>query len=286
MDTTMKLAFSTVATPERTLDRVLDFARRVDVDGVEFRTFGDDSSHFTPDPCLTSFPKIRGMCADAGVQPACLATSIAFDEPVSPPVVGRLLGDYNRSVMATRRMIEVATQIECPLVRVFGFELHGRESRRAGMRRVVERLQLACACARNTGVRLLIENGGSFPTAEDLAEIMDRTGSSLLAAAYSPAVGQAVGEDPIAGINLLGQRLESVKIKDFRGTTPVPVGEGEMRCEETIRRLGQVGYRGWVVIEWDRMWLSGLADAEQVIPQAVQSAARWYYSAAGSVAVA
>lgn len=282
----MKLAFSTVATPEWTLDRVLDFASRVDVDGVEFRTFGDDSSHFTPDPCLTSFPKIRRMCANTGIQPACLATSIAFDEPVRPPVVGRLLGDFNQSVMATRRMIEVATQIECPLVRVFGFELQGRESRRAGMRRVVERLQLACACARNTGVRLLIENGGSFPTAEDLAEIIDRTASPLLAAAYSPAVGQAVGEDPIAAINLLGQRLASVKIKDFRGTTPVPVGEGEMRCEETLTRLGRVGYRGWIVIEWDRIWLSGLADAEQVIPQAVQAVAGWYRAAAGSMAVA
>lgn len=278
----MKLAFSTVATPDWTLDRVLDFASRVDVDGVEFRTFGDDSSHFTPDPCLSSFPKIRGMCAEAGIEPACLATSISFDEPVRPPIVGRLAGDYNRSVMATRRMIEVAAQIECPLVRVFGFELHGRESRRAGMRRVVERLQLACSCARNTGVRVLIENGGSFPTAEDLAEIIDRTASPLLSAAYSPAVGQAVGEDPIAGINLLGQRLASVKIKDFLGTTPVQVGQGEMRCEETVARLGQIGYRGWIVVEWDRLWLDGLADAEQVIPQAVQAVAGWYHAAAGT----
>ncbi|KAA0216227.1 MAG: hypothetical protein DYG94_05695 [Leptolyngbya sp. PLA3] len=282
----MKLAFSTVATPEWTLDRVLDFASRVDVDGVEFRTFGDDSAHFTPDPCLSSFPKIRDMCAAAGIEPACLATSISFDEPVSPPVVGRLLGDFNKSVMATRRMIEVATQIECPLVRVFGFELHGRESRRSGMRRVVERLQLACACARNTGVRLVIENGGSFPTAEDLAEIIDRTASPLLAAAYSPAVGQAVGEDPVAAINLLGQRLASVKIKDFRGTTPVQVGEGEMRCEATVSRLGRIGYNGWIVIEWDRMWLDGLAEAEHVIPQAVRAVAGWYHAAAAGKAVA
>lgn len=282
----MKMAFSTVATPEWTLDRVLDFASRVDVDGVEFRTFGDDSSHFTPDPCLTSFPKFRGMCNEAGIEPACLATSISFDEPVRPPVVGRLVGDYNRSVMAARRMIEVATQIECPLVRVFGFELHGRESRRAGMRRVVERLQLACACARNTGVRLLIENGGSFATAEDLAEIIDRTASPLLAAAYSPAVGQAVGEDPIAAISLLGQRLASVKIKDFQGITPVPVGQGEMRCEATVTQLGRIGYRGWIVIEWDRMWLSGLADAEHVIPQAVESVAGWYHATAGTGSLA
>lgn len=289
----MKLAFSTVATPDWTFDRVLDLAARVDVDGVEFRTFGDESAHFTPDPCLSSFPKIRGMLTDAGIEPACLATSIAYDAPVWPPVVGRLLGNFELAVAHTKRMIEVATQLECPLVRVFGYEFPGRESRRSGMRRVVERLQLAAACARNTGVRLVIENGGSFPMAEDLAEIIDRTGSPLVAAAYSPAVAQAVGEDPINGIDLLGRRLASVKLKDFDGTTPVPVGHGEMRCRDTVEHLGSGGYGGWVVIEWDRMWLAGLAEPEQVLPQAVVDVSGWYYGAAqrlagrpGAVAVA
>lgn len=282
----MKLAFSTVAMPDWTLDRVVDFAVRVDVDGVELRTFGDDSAQFTPEPCLSSFPKTRALFANAGLVPACLASSVAFDAPVKPPVVGRLRGDYELAVQQAKRMIEVARQIECPSVRVFGFELPARESRRAGMRRVVERLQLAAACARNTGVQLVIENGGSFPTAEDLAEIIDRTASPLVAAAYSPAVAQAVGEDPINGVTLLGRRLASVKIKDFAGTTPVQIGQGEMRCEETVGKLGQISYAGWVVIEWDRMWLDGLAEAEQVIPPAVEAVAGWYRTAARTPAVA
>lgn len=284
----MKLAFSTVAMPDWTLERVIDLAARVDVDGVELRTFGDCSDHFTPEPCLSSFPKIRSLFADAGLVPACLATSITFDAPVKPPVLGRLWTDYELPVKHTKRMIEVATQIECPMVRVFGFELPARESRRSGLRRIVDRLQLAAACARNTGVRLVIENGGSFPTAEDLAEIIDRTASPLVEAAYSPAVAQAVGEDPIDGVDLLGDRLASVKIKDFAGTTPVLIGRGEMRCQETVARLGQRGFGGWIVVEWDRMWLRQLAEPEQVIPQAVDAVAEWYYAAvrapAGAVA--
>lgn len=276
----MKLAFSTVATPDWTLDRVIDFATRVDVNGIELRTFGDDSSHFTPDPCLTSFPKIRGLLAESGIEPACLATSIRFDAPVRPPVVGRLSGQLEHCVRQTKRMIEVAAQIECPFVRVFGYELQPRESRRAGMRRVVERMQLAAACARNTGVRLLIENGGSFPTAEDLSEIIDRTASPLVEAAYNPAVAQAVGEDPLAGVSMLGRRLESVKIKDFDGTRAVRVGAGEMRCQETVAALGETGYAGWIVVEWDRLWLDGLDEAERVIPEAVESVSAWFYAAA------
>ena len=45
-----KLAFSTVATPEWPLDRVLSFAETIDVDAVELRTFGSHATDFACDP--------------------------------------------------------------------------------------------------------------------------------------------------------------------------------------------------------------------------------------------
>ncbi len=275
----MKLAISTVACPDRTLTGVVELASRLDVHGIEMRTFGDDSAHFAPDPCLTSFPKIRAMLLDAGLELATLATSVRYDARISPPVVGRMIGDPERSVRETKRLIEVATQIESPFVRVFGFELHGKESRRSGLRRIVDRLAKSADCAHNTGVRLLLENGGSFPTAEDLAEIIDRVANPMLAAAYSPSVAQAVGEDPITGIDSLDGMLESVKLKDFDGTKPVPIGEGEMRCQDTVEHLARTGYGGWVVIEWDRLWLDGLATADEALPGMVDDVFGWYAGA-------
>jgi sugar phosphate isomerase/epimerase len=271
----MKPAISTVACPDRTLHQIVALARTLDITGLELRTFGDDSAHFAADPCLTSFPKTRELLRDAGIDPACLATSIRYDEPIFPPIIGRVTGQTDTAVRATRRMIRVAAQLECPFVRVFAFELPGNESRRSGLRRIVERLTLAAACARNTGVRLLLENGGSFPTGEDLAEIIDRVGSPLISAAYSPAVAQAVGEDPIRALRTLAGRLESVKLKDFQGTRAVPIGQGEMRCRETVEELARAGYTGWVVIEWDRLWLPDLAPAEAALPPMIDDLFRW-----------
>ncbi len=271
----MKPAISTVAFPDRTLTDAIDFVRTLDVNGIELRTFGDDTAQFAADPCLSSFAKTKLQVADAGLELAGLATSIRYDAPIFPPVVGRVISETDLSVRATRRMIEIAAAFECPFVRVFAFEMQGKESRRSGMRRIVERLALAAACARNTGVRLLLENGGSFATAEDIGEIIDRVGSPLVASAYNPAVAQAVGEDPISGIRTLRNSLESVKLKDFQGTSAVMIGDGEMRCQETVSELERADYQGWVVLEWDRIWLKDLASAEEVMPEMVRRFFSW-----------
>ena len=65
----MKLAFSTVATAEWTLEEVAAFAEEVGYDGVELRTFGSGSSRFACDPALTSPEKIRKTPASACIAP-------------------------------------------------------------------------------------------------------------------------------------------------------------------------------------------------------------------------
>ncbi|USN98374.1 MAG: sugar phosphate isomerase/epimerase [Phycisphaeraceae bacterium] len=276
----MKPAFSTVACPDWTLDEVIPFAARAGYAGVEFRTFGHSASDLTCEPCLTGSAKIRELLADEGVRPAALATSIRFDAPVFPPVLGRVIGDFEKPVRETKLAVIEAAAIECPFVRVFGFELQG-ESRQAGMRRIVERLGLAAATARHTGVRLLLENGGSFPTAADLVELMDRVGSPLIAAAYSPAVAAMADEDPIDGARLLGSSLASVKLRDMKHTQPAPLGLGDLAVEPFVRALAETGFGGWLVYEYDRLWWRNLADPSEVLIDAAGKMYRWSGRPAG-----
>jgi len=269
----MKPAFSTVACPDWTLEQVADLAARSGYLGVELRTFGHGSAEFTPDPCLTGPGKVRYLFEQAGVDIAVLASSIRYDAPVFPPVLGRVFGDFEAPVKATRSLVRVAAQLQCPYLRVFPFELQERENRSQGLRRILERLDLACRTARHTGVRILLENGGSFPTAEDLAEIESRLRNPLLTFAYSPAVAAAAGEDPLDGIALLGGDLAVVKLKDFHAGRPVPIGDGDVPVAEIVRDLAASNFRGWCTVEWDRLWLPDLAPAEDVL---IPSAERFY----------
>jgi len=272
----LKTAFSSVACPEWTLARIARAAADYGYEGVELRTFGYGSREFACDPAMTGAEKLRAMFAEPGVEIACLATSVAFDEPIRPPVIGRALCDTERSIRQAKAAIDLAAQVESPLVRVFAFEIPGRESRASALARIVERLTLAVDGARNTGVRVVIENGGSFTRASDLATIIEKVGSSLLGAAYSMPVAVDAGEDPAEGLQILGDRVWTAKIKD-RGEDrrPVPLGTGQFPCAGFVRTLMEYGYCGWLVYEWDRAWIPGLEAPEVVLPTALRRIYEW-----------
>lgn len=274
----MKFALSTIACPDWTLDEVARRAATWGYQGVELRTFGNATTHFACDPALTSYAKVRSMFDRAGLAITGLATGVRYDDPVSPPVLGYVIGDNQANVRETKSAVELAQRIGAPFVRVFAFEVIGSESRANALSRICGRLSQALDTARNTGVRLLIENGGSFASAADLAEIMDRCGSPLLAAAYHVGVGALAGDSPMNAFNVLGESLECVKLSDFSRGQPCMLGTGDMPNHSAVEALSKIGFDGWVVYEYPRAWLSGddtpLADPSEVL----ESAARTMYS--------
>lgn len=255
-----RIAFSTVACPDWTLDQVADAAGRWGYDGVELRTRGYGSTDFACDPALTSAERVRAVFDDAGVAVASLATTLAFDQPVRPKVLGYVIGDHERPIRQAKRMIDLAAQIDCPLVRVFGFEVQPGATRPITIELIESRLRMVVDHADKTGVKVALENGGSFPTAKDLREIIDRIPSPLLVASYSAAVAADAGETPADGMVLLAGRLGMVKVKGL--STVIPEGA----CD-------------WVVYELDRAFIEGLPAAESVLPEAakvlVQRSASW-----------
>lgn len=271
-----KPAFSTVACPEWTLERVARAAAEWGYESLELRTFGHGSTRLACDPALTSAAKVRKSLDAAGVTVCCLATGVRFDEPIRPPVLGRVITDTERSVRAAKAMIDLAAQIEAPLVRVFGFEFPPSEPRTKATARIAERLRLALDGARNTGVRVVIENGGSFPRGSDVAELIAAVGGdALLGASYSAAVAYAAGEMPADGVRALSDRLWVARIKDFKRGRACPLGTGDVPCARMVSALAQAGYAGPLVYEWDRLWLPDLAPPESVLPQAARTMYQW-----------
>lgn len=275
----MKLAFSTVACPTWTLDRAIDLARRLGYVGVDLRSLGPADPTLACDPCHTDGAKIREWGEEAGVGIAGVSTSVRFDAPVWPPVIGRVCGDFDAPVRACRGMVGVARGVGADYVRVFGFELRPGEDRERGSRRVVERVSLAATTARHTGVRLAVEGGGSFATARRLIELVDRVSDPLVGVGYAIGPAAAAGDDPARAILELGDRLAFVKITDLRDGRPVPIGEGDLPIEETIAALARARFGGWVVVEWPRLWMPELADPEGVLARAAERLYAWSSSA-------
>jgi sugar phosphate isomerase/epimerase len=272
----MKPAFSTLACPEWTFLRLAEHAEEWGFLGCELRTFGYGSTQFACDPALTSPEKARLLLERAGIEVVSLATSIRYDDPVTPPVLGYVFGDREKSVRESKSAIDLAVRMECPYVRVFGFEIVGSEARKSALVRITDRLRKAADHARNSGVKLLVENGGSFSTAVQLAELLDAVGSELVEAAYSVAVAALAGEAAANGINVLGERLACVKLRDYKDGRPCPLGDGEFDNRGAVEALARAAFRGWVVYEYDRAWFrEQLADVDQVMKQSAMKLFEW-----------
>ncbi len=271
----MKTAFSTVACPEWTLGQVFDFAAHLEFDGVELRTLGSASTDLACDPALTDPDKTRRLAVEAGLAIPCLATSARFDAPITPPVVGLVLGDPMRQVRLAQREVERADSLGCAFVRVFGFEAPKRERVESCMGRIAPRLRAVADSGRARGVRIVVENGGSFHTASDLMDLIDRVGHPMLGAAYSVAVGHAAGEQPRDAIRTLGDRLWIARVKDLAGGQPCALGRGDVPCRAAVDALSEESFGGWLVYEWDRLWLPGLDPAEQALHAADETLHKW-----------
>lgn len=282
----IEIAMSTLACPKRTLAEAVAIAEAAGCDAIELRTGGVRARELACDPFLSDEAKTRGLFEVAGVKPACLATAVKFDTPVWPPVVGFLF-DNEPEVREAKRAIDLAAQLECPLVRVFGFERRGRESYKAAFKRITGRLQLACDHARNTGTMVVVENGGDFASADQLAELIGAVDTTLIGAAYDVAIGHHAGDTPEKATGALSRSLRLVRVKD-RGedARPAPLGEGTQPVEAFVRHLASAKWSGTVVFEWEAAWFTGLAPIEEVLPGAMRRLCEWAGLTRATMAVA
>lgn len=271
----MKPSFSTVACMDWPLDRVCELAESAGYLGVELRTFGSGSTVCACDPALTDAHKFRAMLDRSGAEPVCVATSVRFDSPQPTGPVHQALGDLEQSVRQCKFAIDLAAALHCPFVRVFGFEIGAHERRASAMERIMDRMGKALDHARNTGVRLALENGGSFGTATALAELIDLAGNPLLGAAYNTAVAASEGENPLNGINVLGERLLTVKLKEYDHGRPCALGQGGAHSRAVVEALARAGFTGPVIFEYDRCWFPDVGDPTHTLRDAARSMYEW-----------
>jgi sugar phosphate isomerase/epimerase len=284
-----RVAFSTIACPDWTLDRVCRFAAELEFDGVEFRSFGEGSTRFANDPGLTSAEKVASMVRRHGLDLPGLASGLRFDHPIDPPVLGHLLRSRWSDVNDAMSFVELAERTGAGYVRVFPFAIPKAppfQSRTGTMRRIVQRLKHVTDHCRHRDVTVVIENGGDFATADDLLEIMAHVGSPYLRACYDLLAATQVNDDIAKGIAKLGPRLAVARLRDRTAEIPAPLGTGDLKAEHFVKALAGVGFGGWLVYEWERAWIDTLEPAEEVLPGAIRTIHRWLNEASASPASA
>ena len=266
----MKLAFSTVACPDWDFETIAARAKEYGYDGVEIRGFLNESILTAANVFLTEPAKVRRIFENAGVEIACLASSISVN--------GKRKLDA-RAADDLRAYIDAAQALGCRIVKLFDTQVRPGQDRAGAAVAMGQWLLPLGDYAAEHDVTLVIENMLSFRNSKEMWMMLETINHPTVAACWDLFNAVLVGESPFLSVPTLNSRIQYAQVKDAKlsplGATLCPLGEGDVPVEIFITRLRGIGYTGYVSFEWEKAWLPNIAGPEEALPAAAKQLKKW-----------
>lgn len=239
--------FADLTAGRRTLVEWFAFGRDLGLDGVDISVAHLKSRE------NGYLDTLRHQAESAGLQIAMLATYSDFTQPEP--------AERNGQIEDLRANIQVAARLGASLVRVTAGQARPGVSRTDGVAWVVDGLTQCLGEAARLGVTMAYENHtrGCPWTYHDFSqpadiflEIVDRTAGTGLGINYDTANTLASGDDPMAVLARVKERVVSVHANDIRRAghfEPVVHGTGVVPMVRILAELRTVGFDGWICLE-------------------------------------
>jgi len=260
-----RIAFSTLAFPGATLASAVSLGRRWGYAGVELRLI--DGELIDPRMPAPARAQVKQTVTEAGLPVVAVDSSI------------RLTGDDPGPDLC--RFLELASDWESPLVRVFGGTLAADRVQRQEQLRAAARVLDSCVpLARRLGVAIGVETHDDFSASSVVASLLAMADPEWVGAVWDSHHPHRVGESPADVYANLGRRILLAQVKDARRTPDgdwdlVLLGEGEVPVRQMLGLLASGGYQGWISVEWEKRWHPEIAEPEVALPQHLEVLAEW-----------
>jgi sugar phosphate isomerase/epimerase len=276
MTGTSRLAFSTLAFPGTTLARAASLGSEYGYQGIELRLI--DGELIDPSMPASARSAVRQTVAAVGLPIVAVDSSIRLTDEDPGPEISRFL--------------TLASEWECPLVRVFGGTLSDDpQVRQDQIKAAAKVLEAALPLAERAGVAVGLETHDSFSSAAVVAEVLALVDSTWVGAVWDSHHPHRMGETPQEVYDLIGQRVLLAQVKDARraperadGWQLTLLGQGEVPVWEMLDLLDQGGYQGWISVEWEKRWHPEIEDPELALPQHIELLRTWQREARGAEA--
>ena len=276
MTGTSRLAFSTLAFPGTTLARAASLGSEYGYQGIELRLI--DGELIDPSMPASARTTVRQTVAAVGLPIVAVDSSIRLTDEDPGPEISRFL--------------TLASEWECPLVRVFGGTLSDDpQVRQVQIEAAAKVLEAALPLAERAGVAIGLETHDSFSSAAVVAEALAMVDSKWVGAVWDSHHPYRMGETPREVYDLIGRRVLLAQVKDARraperadGWQLTLLGQGEVPVREMLDLLDQGGYQGWISVEWEKRWHPEIEDPELALPQHIELLRAWQREARGAEA--
>jgi sugar phosphate isomerase/epimerase len=273
-----RIAFSTLAFPDATLAAAASLGRRWGYAGIELRLI--DGELIDPSMPASERARVKRILTAAGLPVVAVDSSIRLTEDDPGPEL--------------RRFLELASDWESPLVRVFGGALAAREPprreqpRREQLRAAARVLEAAAPLARRLGVAIGVETHDDFSASSVVAELLALTDPgpdpAWVGAVWDSHHPHRMGERPAEVYANLSPHILLAQVKDARRTPGggwqlVLLGAGEVPVADMLGLLMAGGYPHWISVEWEKHWHPEIEAPEIALPQHLELLTSWLEAA-------
>ena len=259
----MKLAFSTLACPQWSWDRVVEAAQAYGYEGLEIRLL--DGEILAPDLASQTRQKVGKACRAAGLAILSVDTSLCVCQP--DPAAREL------QIRDGLAFLELAAEWEAPAVRVFGYPPEGISQRQAEQAAIQCLIPLA-ERAQVLGVAMALETHDAFCNLASIIRIMQQVGGRGFGIIWDIMNTYSAGEPIHESARQLTPYLKHVHVKDGRRPDHPGeewelclLGKGNVPIQEAVEALHEGGYHGWLSVEWEKKWYPLLEEPEVALPQ-------------------
>ena len=251
----MKYAFMTWSTPELTLEDTLRVARMLGYDGIEPRMSGNVERYVGESTSQNHGIELyasrrerseaRKMVEGSGIDLCCLATSIRYADPATA----------DEQVERTLQSIDLAYDVGCPRLRVFGGQLPDGVSRYDATESLVSGLSRSADYAADAGVTLCIEVHDAWSDPRHLVPVVQRVDHPFVGINWDVAHATwRTGVDVAEAFRIVEPWIAHVHVHDMTFTESTFInqwiGEGVLDHDRVIGLLMSIGYTGYLSGEW------------------------------------
>lgn len=271
----MKIAGHTMGTPEYTLFEAIDLFAEIGLDGIEIIIQQDGYQCAIPlDASMDYVREVRAKVDAAGLKVSGVTPYMnlynSLDETEREEACAQL-----------RRVIDMAVILGAGAVRIYGGKLVDGEDDADGKKlaQLTKSMRECGDYCKPHGIKLVLENhfGTMTTTAAKTAEIIAAIDHPNVGVLYDQAnIAFFPAEEYEEAIELQKDKIYYVHCKDlvYRGGVPqkpkftmvshinedertvhsrVP-GEGILDWPAILKRLKEIGYDGWISMEYERRW--------------------------------
>ena len=238
----MKYAFMSFSTPKQTLSQMISTAEELGYAGIEPRIQSKHAHGVELEATEEQKKEIRDKIASSNVDICCLATSLKYCQQEDDTTV----------IKNSKELIQFASEVNIPRLRVFGGEIPDGVSRETAITRIIDTLSKLASFAEDHNVDLCLETHDDWTNPVFLTQVMEGINHSSIGLTWD------ILHPILKGFNMteVGEALKPwikhVHIHDHLGAQKgwTSIGNGIVDHKAALECLNNMSFDGYLSGEW------------------------------------